>query len=769
MTTILYTVAFGLATVLSVTVTWRAIQAYPRQGAQWMAVAMAGVAWWSLMKFAETLFVGQEPIQLLFSALHWVGVGGVSVGVLGFGLSLTGRDNWLTPVRIAVLSAVTLLPVLAWLGDPRVVELLLTHGVMPRPVGSAMEVFESTWSWLRWVSLLYLWSLVALGSVFVLETALERPKLDPNRGLLGVMIAVPWVVNLSYEFGLITNVDFDPTVFGFVVTGIAGIAAIDRFRLFDVPFARSQIVEQLDTPILTYGPDHRLYDYNERAAALLELTPEDLGTDIREVFTESALTTENQAVDCAEDLATSLNNTRISIPCGDGDDQRTFLVQLSEIGDREARERSYAVQLTDITDQYRQRMRVRRERDLKEIIRSILVQLSSRRDIERAFCERLADDERYTAVWIGEYSASGNLVVRTYAGRDDEEVTPDGGNNTDLPTTTARKALETGEFTTGREPSHGDLTDDGDHSPDPEMESIAGLPLTYNELNYGVLVVSTARQDAFSSEDQRLLTELSESIAFAINAVEQREALHGETVREMVIQIQDPSHYLVSLANSSPAVGTDATISVYEIGSASRADTLSDDAVGDDSRLQFVTASGVSADPIVDSITSHDAVQSVTVLTDNDETVLLRVNIRPPTLSSRLAAAGGIVQTVNITGKAVEAVAEFSPRTEMQRTLEYVRDVYPSASLVSLVTKESTAVQTEQSALDSLTEKQREALEFAYHSGFFERPQRQTAEEIAHELGVSRSTFLSHVRAAENKLLKAFLTQSYHDQTEVVE
>jgi predicted DNA binding protein len=56
---------------------------------------------------------------------------------------------------------------------------------------------------------------------------------------------------------------------------------------------------------------------------------------------------------------------------------------------------------------------------------------------------------------------------------------------------------------------------------------------------------------------------------------------------------------------------------------------------------------------------------------------------------------------------------------------------------------------------DSLTEKQAEALRVATFAGFFERPQRASGSDIADTLGVTSSTALRHIRAAERKVFDA--------------
>jgi hypothetical protein len=52
-----------------------------------------------------------------------------------------------------------------------------------------------------------------------------------------------------------------------------------------------------------------------------------------------------------------------------------------------------------------------------------------------------------------------------------------------------------------------------------------------------------------------------------------------------------------------------------------------------------------------------------------------------------------------------------------------------------------------------LTDRQLEVLEAAYEMGYFERPKRANATEIAEELGIAQSTFTEHLMAAQRKLL----------------
>jgi hypothetical protein len=56
-----------------------------------------------------------------------------------------------------------------------------------------------------------------------------------------------------------------------------------------------------------------------------------------------------------------------------------------------------------------------------------------------------------------------------------------------------------------------------------------------------------------------------------------------------------------------------------------------------------------------------------------------------------------------------------------------------------------------------LTDRQLEALCTAFELGYFERPKRANATEVAEELGISRSTFAEHLAAAQRKLFEDVL------------
>jgi signal transduction histidine kinase len=176
---------------------------------------------------------------------------------------------------------------------------------------------------------------------------------------------------------------FDPTVLGFAISGVVGLVAIGRFKLLDVPLARARVVEEIDSGVLVYGRDGTVYDYNERAASLLALSPDVLETDVRTVLADSALelafpasvapraasheqTTGGVPGDRAaavsdggvDSVAAYLDGRTVAV---EGEDGSSYVeLQLSDLHDAAAGQPSRVVLLYDVSD------RERRKRALEE-------------------------------------------------------------------------------------------------------------------------------------------------------------------------------------------------------------------------------------------------------------------------------------------------------------------------------------------------------------------------------------------------------------------
>lgn len=100
-----------------------------------------------------------------------------------------------------------------------------------------------------------------------------------------------------------------------------------------------------------------------------------------------------------------------------------------------------------------------------------------------------------------------------------------------------------------------------------------------------------------------------------------------------------------------------------------------------------------------------------------------------------------------------------------------MRRVGPSASVIARspdsegvedarVTDSTRRSRDGERLLESLTDKQRRALEVAYFSGYFERPRNHDTTDVATKRDISRQTLTQHLRAGERKLFVALFDDS---------
>jgi len=96
---------------------------------------------------------------------------------------------------------------------------------------------------------------------------------------------------------------------------------------------------------------------------------------------------------------------------------------------------------------------------------------------------------------------------------------------------------------------------------------------------------------------------------------------------------------------------------------------------------------------------------------------------------------------------------------QLHEVIDELRDQFPDVDIKRFV--QSPAGERSQDSVfvdrSKLTHRQSEILETAYEKGYFDRPRRSNATEIAAELDINPSTFREHLAAAESKILEDLL------------
>jgi PAS domain S-box-containing protein len=325
----------GASTVLA----WRQ---RPRPGATAFAVAMLAATWW-VTTSALGLFTTDAALRVFLAKIEWAGIVAFPVAWLAFALAYTGRDEWLTPTRLAVLSAVPVVTLV----------LALTNGVGHSLVyadtrfesfGSVSLLYRTFGPWF-WIHTAY--SLAVLGAGGILVTRVAATGRSLYRGqatALALVVAAPLVGTLVHVTGSSPVAGFDPTPYTFVISGAAGLAALSQFSFLDaVPVtnrvARRSVVENVDAGVLVADRTGHVVDANPRARVLFD-ADELIGDDVTAWLPADA----DDAAD--EELATDNSQPMAG---GDGgveaDDGRAILAI-----DRAGQTRYYEVDETALTD-----------------------------------------------------------------------------------------------------------------------------------------------------------------------------------------------------------------------------------------------------------------------------------------------------------------------------------------------------------------------------------------------------------------------------------
>ncbi|WP_435196128.1 GAF domain-containing protein [Natronomonas sp. EA1] len=204
----------------------------------------------------------------------------------------------------------------------------------------------------------------------------------------------------------------------------------------------------------------------------------------------------------------------------DGPERLDALVERLHDAVRSNRARGHAADLSRITDLIRR-------------VQQVVVYAESREALERRVCELLTDSEPYQFAWFGEADATGEkLVPRVSAGDDagyldrvtirlDESPRGQGPGGRAYRT---RRVQVASDLQT--DPRFAPWTDAVDEY---GYRSVIVLPILHDDELYSLLAIYADRPNAFDARERAVLTELAETIGYAIDALETEADLRERT------------------------------------------------------------------------------------------------------------------------------------------------------------------------------------------------------------------------------------------------
>ena len=401
----------------------------------------------------------------------------------------------------------------------------------------------------------------------------------------------------------------------------------------------------------------------------------------------------------------------------------------------------------------RQREHLAAVNDLNDIVRETtdaVVEQSTREEIERIVCDRLADSDGYRFAWIGEADRETQTVdIRTETGAERylEDISISIDPEDEEGSGPTGRALQTREIQTTT-----DVLNDPAYEPWREhaiehgFRSSISIPIVYEQTLYGVLNVYAKRPYAFEGEERAVIGQLGEIIGHAFAAVERKRALMSDEVVELEVAIPDRFETTDVSVPTEEGITFDQTIPI-----------------GDDTHLVYGTGSPKTVDALEALVDEEPSFDALNVFSEGTDEVRFELRMADPPVLSAVASLGGYIDRALIEGGEYRLTVQLSPSTDPQNLIEEIRTHHSDATVLAhrQVTRSTDPKGgLERTWTEELTDRQRTALEVAYSAGYFEWPRESTGNELAESIGLAAPTFHEHLRAAENKVFAALITET---------
>ena len=178
------------------------------------------------------------------------------------------------------------------------------------------------------------------------------------------------------------------------------------------------------------------------------------------------------------------------------------------------------------------------------------------------------------------------------------------------------------------------------------------------------------------------------------------------------------------------------------------------------SMLFEIAATSGSLDPAAVRAAGGDAIDVHTVLDTDDQESVVELSVIDATFQSILTDHGGELLSLSVDEHLATVTVEVGQETLAQSFVDAVESAFERTELSSYRRRQHRAETRRGFVADlrsELTDRQYAVLVRAYTAGYFEWPHDTTGEEIAEAMGIGRSTFHQHLRAAQRKLVGAII------------
>jgi PAS domain S-box-containing protein len=299
----------------------------PAPGARAFTLLMLAASEWAL-GYALELGSTALPAKVFWADVQYLGIVIVPGAWLVFVFRYVEAEEWLSRRNLALLAI-----------EPAVMLALVwtnaTHGLVRSSVrldsSGPFPVLDYAYGAAFWINAAYSYALLLVGTLLLLQVLFQPPRLYRMQAIALLIGALaPWAGNALYISGLRAFSHLDPSPFAFILTGLAVVGGLFRFRLLDlVPIARSAVIERMDEGVMVLDAQSRVVDLNAAAARVAgHPVPEIIGRSAAEV-----LSAWPGLIERYRDVMET--HTEITLEVGDA--QHAYDLRISPLYDRDDR------------------------------------------------------------------------------------------------------------------------------------------------------------------------------------------------------------------------------------------------------------------------------------------------------------------------------------------------------------------------------------------------------------------------------------------------
>jgi DNA-binding CsgD family transcriptional regulator len=244
-----------------------------------------------------------------------------------------------------------------------------------------------------------------------------------------------------------------------------------------------------------------------------------------------------------------------------------------------------------------------------------------------------------------------------------------------------------------------------------------------------------------------MLVAIALPVAETVYSIEQRQGLSSPASSELTFELDDEEYLFQRLATEADC-RIDFEGAVTEPRGRCRA---------------FVTVDGARPEQVRTLASKAAAVESVSVASETADGGRLELLLATPLLGVHFPEYVVEVSHLHATPDAVEVTLAVARPENVRDIATAIRERYPDAKLLSKRSRSGVGSDHERflAFQESLTPRQREVVQTAYLSGYFDSPRQCTGEELGEKLGISSQAVYQHIRSAQRKLFEEAFHQHH--------